>query len=74
LSDAAVADSHCQNHAINLEEAGVMQIEQHRRHSETEQPERRRIAGRIFDVSRGFVHPRSLPAPRLKTQSNSAGG
>jgi len=60
LGGTAITEAHGQDHGVEFVETGVVQVEQHRGHAETEQPERSGISGVVFDVSDGIVHKKSV--------------
>ena len=60
LRDPAITNTHCENHAVEFVETGIVQVKQDRGHAEAEEAERGRIAGGILDLSnRIFVHKMS---------------
>ena len=64
LRDTTVTNTHRQNHSVEFVKAGVVKIEQHRGHAETEETQRRGIASNVA----GFVHGISLSKTRSTRQ------
>src|SRR5260370_41217532 len=68
LRNTAVTNAHRQNHRVEFVKTGIVKVEQHRSHAETEETQRSWIASNVA----GFVHGISLPKTRSTMQSQSA--